>query len=367
MESLGSWPADGARRWLLRLLLSLPFVALSLSAWRAEAPTPLNVVTDDAGNAIRWGSGDFGWISAAYPPVPVGIAGVLPGGTLALGLVGAFVAGALIHSLVERLVRRETPAWLVVLLVATLAATPFFGYMASASLAEFLGFSLVTIAMAGFLRFAMDGDTDGGFQAGLLLGLAAACDASTVVFALFLGLAAPFVAHRRFRASPLVGRASAAVLAFPAVMAVLGWAFLEWRFTGSAFAVLQRSIAAAEPSWSSLGSVTTAVAVVMTQLPLFVLCGILLFLRRRPALIGYLLPFPALVLSLWLGLRAPSGLTVMLYTALALLAVPARPSRPVAALLAVAAVGQLALTWVFIVSRSAEVEQWTRTLLDGIG
>lgn len=311
---------------------------------------------------MRWGSGDFDWIGTAYPPIPVGIAGLLPGGTLALGLVGAVAAGMLIHSIVERLVARGLPGWLTVVLLASLLGTPFFGYMVTGSLAEFLGFTLVTLAMAGFLRFAMYGDTDGGFQAGLLLGLAAACDPSSVVFALLLGVAAPFVAHRRFSSSPDVGRASAAVLAFPAVMAALGWAFLEWRFTGTAFATLQTSIADADLTWSALGQDALALLKAMARLPLFLLCGVLLLLRRKQAVVGYLLPYPALVLSLWLGLRAPSGMTILLYSALALLAVPARPSRLVSVLLAVAAVAQLVIVWTWMLPANAAVTGWADAL-----
>jgi hypothetical protein len=347
----------------VRALLALPFAALAVLAHQRGAPTPLNETTDAAGSAVEWGATDFSWIGTVYPPIPTGIAALLPGGTLPLGLVGALAAGWLIQTLVERMRGRGVPLALRILLLATLVGTPFFGYMSTSGLAEFLGFSLVTIAMAGFLRFAVYGDTDGGFQAGLLLGLAAACDPSTVVFAVTLGLAAPFVARQRFLSSPRIGRASAAVLAFPSLMAAAGWAFLEWRFTGTAFAAVQASVVAADPTLGGLAERTTTLLRVTATLPLVLVSGVLLFLRRRSAIVGYLLPFPALVLSLWLGLRAPSGTTVLLLTALAILAVPSNPTRRLSILLGAAAIAQLVLVWLVVLSFSPDATAWADTLL----
>ncbi|MBM6404437.1 hypothetical protein JQN72_09310 [Phycicoccus sp. CSK15P-2] len=341
------WPRDPIARWAVRTGLSLPYLALAWLVVERGVSSRLNAATDEAGAAVEWGASTFGWVSEAYPPIPVGIAGVLPWGTAALSVVGALAAGPLLHSLVERLVRRDVPVPLVVLLIASVALTPLFGYLATEDLSGFLALALLVVALEGFLRFVTEADTEGGFQAGLLLGVAAACDVSSVVFALLLGASAPFVARARYRGVPAAGRATAAVLAFPAVAALLGWAFLEWRFSGT---VLDSVLEAAtvEHSGDNLGEAAVHVARTTLHLPLFYVCGALLTVRRPAALIAYLMPLPGLVVAAWLGLHTGAGATVVILSGLALLAVPARPSRGVALLLGVAAVAQVVVVWLVV-------------------
>ena len=181
------------------------------------------------------GAAGLAW---AYPPIPTFLASVLPGGAMALALVSSLLAGVAMASLWERLARRHVSVPLSIALLASLACVPAVLYGATQDLAAFAGLAFLIIALDGFARFIVDHDTRGGFQAGLMLALAFGCDPVALVYAAALAAAAPLLAHARYRSEPDAGVATASVLIFPVAAAAAAWAFLEWRFTGSAFATV---------------------------------------------------------------------------------------------------------------------------------
>jgi hypothetical protein len=361
------WPAAPAQRWLLRLALAVPYLALAVAVAARDVTSGANQRLESAGAAISWGSSDIGeFLGQMYPPIPVAVASLLPSGASALAFVGALVAGSILHALWERLHVRETPAWLTLTLLVTFAATPAFAYLTAEDLTGFVGLGLFAAAVTGFLRFATVGDTEGGFLCGLALGVAVACDPVGLVYAVCLGAAAAPVAWSRYRGQTGATRASALVIVFPAIAALLSWTFLQWRFTGSALDWLRDLPGAFEFNdgvVGGLGEAARRVGIGLAVSPLFVVTQVLLVRRRAEAILVALLPIVGLIASLWLGLRTPAGHTIVLLGMLGVLSVPRRPSRPLAAILGVVAVAGWIAAVVQLESTSNVVHEWLRVMV----
>lgn len=358
------WPADPWSRQAVRLALCLPGIVFAVVVGVTTPLPAANVALAEHGLLIRWGADDLSWVSQIWPPLPTAIAGLARGGLVAMAVVAAFFSGGLLHSLIERMVQAGIRPWLIAVAVPSVAVTPLVGYLITHDLAQFMALVFVAMALSGFLRFALDGRTEGGFQAGLLLALGTACDLSTVFHALAMAAAAPLIAHLRYRGQRGAGRATAVVLAFPSVAVVAAWAFLEWRFTGRAFTQVLDSGAFSFPGggWESLGRTLRSVGRAILLTPAFLLAFVLIARRSLPAALGYLIPIPGLVLGLWLGLRPPTGMTVLVLSFLALFAFPRRLSRPVQVVAAVVLVAQAVLTWTVTLDLLPAVQQWWTAL-----
>lgn len=358
------WPADPWARQAVRLALCLPGIVVAVLIGVTTPLPTANVALAQHGLLIRWGADDLSWVSQIWPPLPTAIAGLARGGLVALSVVAAFFSGGLLHSLIERMVQAGLRWWLIAIAVPAVAVSPLVGYLMTHDLAQFMALVFVAMALGGFLRFALDGRTEGGFQAGLLLALGTACDVSTVFHALAMAAAAPLIAHLRYRGQRGAGRATAVVLAFPS-MAVLGaWAFLEWRFTGHVFTQLAAGGAFDFPGggWESLGRALRGVGRAILLAPVFLLVLVLLFRKSPLSALGYLIPIPGLVLGLWLGLRPPTGLTVLVLSFLALFAFPRRLAPTWQVVAAAVVVVQAVLSWTVTVDLLPAVQQWWSAL-----
>ncbi len=303
----------------------------------------------------------LGW---AYPPIPTFLASVLPGGALALALVSSLLAGVAMASLWDRLERRNTPLPLRVMLLASLALVPPVLYGATQDLAAFAGLAFLIVALDGFARFIVDRDTRGGFQAGLMLAFAFGCDPVALVYASALAAAAPLLARARFRSEPHAAVATASVLIFPVAAAAGAWAFLEWRFTGSAFAgIADHGTFFQFPDGVLHGLVAavgdTAWAVLHT--PVYLAVGALLFLRKRIAVAGYAIPLAGLVVADWIGLEYANVTAFMLLAAVAIVTAPRRPGPAATRLLIAAAAAQIVIG-VVATSHTAQVQQFLDVL-----
>lgn len=333
------------------------FAALAVARVLPAGPNDALV---DRASRIVWGAGDLGWIGAVWPPIPVGIAAIAGSSAVALALIGALCSGGLLQALAERMVLARQPWWLVALALVSIEATPAMAFLATADLGAFLALVLLAMAMSGFLRFVLYGRTEGGFQAGLLLGLATACDITAVVYAIVLAAAGPLLAHHRHRGQAGSTAATAAVIAFPALAAAACWAFLEWRFTGGAFRVIRDSGAFTFPTGVASAAVDAVQRLgwILLCSPLYLVAGFFLLRRSAIATVGYLLPLPGLALTLWLGLRPPTGLGVVLLGCLAVLALPVRPKLPAQLLLAAAIIAQWVLTITVTVAWDPTLGAW---------
>ena len=211
-----------------------------------------------------------------------------------------------------------------------LGASPSFALTATTNLAAFMALLFLALALDGFLRFVFLGQTHGGFQAGLTIGIAGLCDPTAVIFAIGFAAAAPLIARSRYRGQRHAGRATAAVLLFPTLAGIAGWIFLCWRFTGSPLGWLRT---AAPGLWSDGGSFH-ALSTALTQsfkpvllTPIFVLAVVLLLVARRPLqAAGICLPLVAVILAKWVGLSF-SGLSIAVVVGIVgVVSLPAAPA-----------------------------------------
>jgi hypothetical protein len=310
----------------------------------------------DGGNAaldrhaanIRWGAGDLAFVHEMYPPLPTGFAGLLPGGPTALAVLGALGAGFVLHFLWQRLVESEVPGWATGPVLAGVAAAPAFALTAVHDLAAFASLALLMAAIAGVLAFAVDGDTGGGFRAGLALGVAAACGLAAVVYAGALGLAAPLIARHRFRGVRYSMRATVLVLLFPTVANVGGWALLEWRYTREVFHTVRADGGLfgfrAGPGPAVLDALS-ATGLAIAHTPLFLVAVAVLVLVRPVAALALALPVVGLLVTTLVGIPTTAEQNTVILALVAAMAIPPRPSRRVAGVFAVSSVLQLALAW----------------------
>lgn len=329
---------------LLRLALSVPYLLLAALTSARGVTSGANRYLEESGALIRWGSRDFGsFIGELYPPIPTAIASILPGGVATLAYVGALAAGGILHVAWERLQQLDTPAWLQAVLLVCFGAAPAFGYLATEDLARFVGLGLFAVAAGAFIRFVAAGDTEAGFLCGLTLGVAIVCDPVALVYAACLGAAAP-AAGMRYGGTRDSAGAAVLVITFPAVGALAGWTFLQWRFTGSPFGWLVDSpgvLDFPDGVWGELVNSVGNTGLALALSPLFVLTQVLVIRRRPEMLLVALLPLVGLTVSLWLGLRVAGGHAQVLLGLVALVSVPRSPSRRVATSVAVAAVAGL--------------------------
>lgn len=336
------WPQAPAARWAVRAALAAPYLVLAAVLTAKGLTSAANARLETSASAVQWGSRDLGsFIAKIYPPVPVAVASALPGGTAALSWAGALVAGLSLHALWERLHLREVPGPLIALLLASFAAMPAFAYMATEDLSGFLGLGLFAIAVTGFLRFAADGDTEGGFVCGLALGLAVLCDPAGLIYAVFLGLAAAPVAWHRYRGRRHSAGASALVIAFPAIASLASWTFIEWRFTGSALTWLTsdpQALRFPNGVWAALGDAAGRVGAGVVLSPLFIVTQVALIRRRAEAALVAVLPLAGSIVAMWVGLRLADHHIVVLLAMIGLTSVPRRPSTTMSLTLAIAAV-----------------------------
>jgi hypothetical protein len=332
----------------VRLGLAAPLVALAVWADRRGFESASHRAFATGAAAVRAGGPDLAGIGAAYPPTPTLLAGLVPGGSLGLGVVASLFAGYTLHLVWEQLVRRGFPTLLVGCLLLPLFAVPAVAYAASQSVAGIALLSLLAVALHGFVRFTVNRDTEAGFVTGLALAAAFTFDPIAVFYALALGTATWFIAHERFRTETSGTRATVAVIVFPTLFTVLAWMFLEWRFTGRVFATISTNpdvLTFPAGVWPALTGAATTVGTALLHVPLFLAVAVVYAVRRPVALVGYLVSVPASVFAVWIGLRYTPVTAYVLFTLVALLSTPRDPGRRTGAALGAVALAQLALAW----------------------
>ncbi len=365
------WPAPALERWLLRVAMALPFVLVALlsrgSRWQADS----NITLAARGDLIRWGDTDLGWIARVFPPLSSGLASVLRGNELAFHLVAAAVIGLTLQRLTGALVRKGLGAPATVAVMSTLALTAPLYYLASTSLEQVLGVALLILALDRLASFVEHGSTEAGFRAGLALGVAVMVEPAAWLYVLTLAAVAPFFAARRTppdvqdRAG--VQGATIAVLVFPAVAALAFWLYLSWWFSSDP---LGGMAAAPVDGWFPGGVAESAlhaarqIGLALLVSPLF-LVAFAFRVRREPrSLVAPLIAVVGLFASLWLGLRAASGLTYIVLTALyVLLLAVRRPSPRRKVVIIVAALAQLTLAWVVVLAVPGPLGDWVRVVV----
>lgn len=336
-----AWPHDAGRRWSLRLICGLPLVAIALGASEAGYASPEIVDLANRAATVREGEG-LDQLSSAYPPIPTLLTAVLPGGTTGISVLSAISGGYALQLVLARLVRRKTGIALGAALIAALVCSPIVWFQATQNPSQFMALMFLVVAIDGFIRFIVREDTAGGFASGLALSGAFLCDPIGLVYAIAIAASGPMLAKRRgFNRR---NRAATLVLIFPTLSMLLSWAFLEWRFSGSAFATVWATTDAFR--FSRVGieqAIIDAISTVAISI-LFLTVGIVVVRRRPRAAATLAVPLFGMVLAAILGFPFTPGLGLVLLTVVALYTVPRRLNVVERLVLCAAAIGQVGLT-----------------------
>jgi hypothetical protein len=342
-----NWPGGRWQRWAARLLFAAPLVALALWAHHLGFVNAGLALLERRSELARAGGPGLRGLSFGYPPLPVLLALVLPGGTLALAIVTCLCSGITLQFVTERLIGRVSLATTVAL-VATLVAVPAMWYAASVLLAPMLALTMLAVALDGFVRFAAYGQTEGGFTAGIALALSFCFDPGALLYGAVMCAFVPLVSHARYQEDRAAFAGITAVLLFPLAAVAGSWLFLVWKFTGTVPGSLDYQVGAhvlAFPGGVAgrLGAAGITAATDLAHVPVYLAAAALLFARQRAAALGLLLPVAALAAALWLGF-AYSGVTAyFMFTLLALVIIASSAPRRFQPVLIAAAVGQVAL------------------------
>jgi len=361
------WPRTIWARWTVRLAIAIPFVALADLVDAVGGRSVTNELLHRHAFSLHLATG-LGWVIHAYPPIPIFVARLLPGGAQGLTVAGALCTGILIQLTIEGLMLRGAPVAQSVLLGAAIALTPIFAFVATQDFAAFLTVALLAVALTALLDFTFNHSTESGFISGIGFGLATMCNLAALPFALAGALATFLIAPQvRVRREVARRRAAATVVFFPSAAVVAGWAFLQWRFTGS----WTKSFSEADPGLfrfpggvlASLGRAATSVGHDLAFAPVLVVAAVFL-LRRRPSSTGTCLTFVGcLIGDLWIGvpLSAPTIVILLGVVALALLPERLTTSEHVALWVCVAL--QLGAAYAGLSFGLAPVSAWAHHLL----
>ncbi|MBD3779714.1 MAG: hypothetical protein IE923_10680 [Micrococcales bacterium] len=364
-----TWPARPGARWLLRLAFAAPFVVVALvsraSPWRAVANEELAA----RGALIRWGDAALTWTAEVFPPLSAAAASVLGGDLLLMSLFAAAVLGFTLQRLAGVLVREGHGPWATAAVVAALVLTPPLAYLAANDLESLLGIALVVLALDGIASFVERRSTEAGFRAGLAMGVLVVLEPGGWLYALGLAATAPFFARHAGRAGQGATSATVAVLLFPAVAAVLFWLYLSWWFSDDPLGGFARATA---DGWfpggvgASAVSAARQMALSLLAAPLVLVAGTVRGLRDPWSLIAPGIALVGLYLSLWLGLRTPAGQTYVVLTALwVLLLAPRNPSPRRRLLVVGAALLQIAIAWLVVLTTGTTLADWVSALASG--
>lgn len=364
------WPRTSRARWVVRLAVAIPFVALADLANAAGGPSPNNVALHHQATSLHWVGGQLGWIAHAYPPLTLSVARLFPGGARGLAIAGGLCTGILIQLTVERLLLRAIPIANAVVLTAGVALTPAFWFLASQDFSAFLTLSLLSIGLTGLLDFTFNRSTESGFIAGIGFGLATMCDLAALPFAVAGALATLFVAPQAKAVREIARRrAAATVVLFPSAAALAGWAFLQWRFSGS----WTESFTRADPMlfrfpggvWVSLARAASSVGHDLVFAPVLVAAAALLFVRRPSSSLACLAFVGCVIANRWVGVSFSGPTVVVLLGVVALVLLPERLKASEQAVLWVCVALQVAIAYGGLHLGLPQVAAWTHRLIAG--
>ncbi|MBO0802247.1 MAG: hypothetical protein J2P25_04120 [Nocardiopsaceae bacterium] len=282
--------------------LSLPLIALAVWANSKGfvAPT-MQYVHARAATAAR-GPG-LSHLQYVYPPLPVLLSLILPGGPLALSIVTCLFSGTMLAYMLW-----QAPSPWALALLAPLVAVPAMWFIGSQLLPQVVAISFLAVALQGFIRFSAYGETYGGFIAGLALAVSYSADPAALLYAGVMCVFVFLTGAARYRGHIEAPVGVCAVLVFPCVAMAACWSFLLWKFTGNWPGNLDYSpnahvLAFPQGVLPGLGNALVAAAADLVRAMLYPMAAALVAIRRRTRLfgVGLVLPVLALAVARWLG------------------------------------------------------------------
>jgi hypothetical protein len=315
-ESYRARAARAAANGALAVALALPLIFLAVWASHRGFASPSLAWIEQRGRLATAGPG-FSHLQYVYPPLPVLLALILPGGVLGLAIVTCLFSGAMMLILLRRV---EIMTAVVVLL--PLVCVPAMWYTASELLPQVVALTFLAVALRGYVQFADYGETYGGFITGLALAVSYAADPGALVYAAVMCLTVPLVGAGRYRRDWEAPIGICAVLVFPCVALAASWSFLLWKFTGNwpgnlSYAPNAHVLAFSGGVLASLGHAVLSSLQDVARAILYLCAGLLVAARRRAAGLGLLLPVIALAAALWLGFDYSPVTSYFMFTLLA--------------------------------------------------
>jgi len=228
---------------------------------------------------------------------------------------------------------------------------PIMWYAASQLLVTVTALAFLAVALDGFIRFTVHGQTEGGFVAGLALAGSLLCDPGAFFYGVVMCAFVPLIGARRYHSGQATA-ALGAVLLFPLAALTVGWAFLVWKFSGHWTGDLHYAPGAHPFTFPAgvareLTHALRSVGAGLLHAPLYLAAGAVLGFRRPLAGLGLLLPLAALTLALWVGLPYSAITVYLLLPILALVVISDNAERRLEPMLVIVALAQfaLALAW----------------------
>jgi hypothetical protein len=334
-----------SRHVALALLFAAPLLFVAITAHNRGFVSPGNQWIVHRGEIATSGPG-LSKLQYLYPPLPVLLSIVVPGGVFGLAICTCLFSGLMASFLVRRIGLLKA-----LVLGLPLTFVPEMWFVSSELIAPVLALTFLAIALFGFIEFASRGETYGGFIAGLALAASYAADPGALLYAAVMCLFVPLLGSARFNGDPQGPIGASAVIAFPVVAMALCWSFLIWKFSGTWPGDLKYSPTADVFGfpYGVLGGLGHALVTTLGDLArsvLYITAGVLLCLRRRTILVGLglLLPVIALAVALWLGFAYSSVTAYYLFVLLAITVIIDHKlidRQEFAAVLAIAAVVQV--------------------------
>jgi hypothetical protein len=308
-----------SRHAALALLFAAPLLFLAITAHNRGFVSPTTQWIVHRGEIATSGPG-LSKLQYLYPLLPVLLSIIVPGGAFGLAICACLFSGLMASFLVRRIGLLRT-----LVLGLPLTFVPEMWFVSSELIAPVLALTFLAIALFGFIEFAKDGRTYGGFIAGLALAASYAADPGALLYAAVMCLFVPLLGAERFHHDPQGPIGASLVIAFPCVAMAACWSFLVWKFSGTWPGDLHYSVNADVLGfpYGVLGGLGHALLTTFGDLArsaLYVTAGVLLCLRRRSILLGLglLLPVIALTLAIWLGFDYSSVTAYYLFVLLAI-------------------------------------------------
>jgi hypothetical protein len=362
---IAKYPRTRWRRWMLRLVASIPYIAVAIwfdiashHTWAGTANAELATRVD----TLQWGGSGITVLASLYPPISSIVAIVIPGGALGLGIVGALIAGVILQMVIQALQRKEFAPALRVIFVLSLALTPTFTYLVTTNLQAALGLLFFGLGMIDVVRFVTYANTQAGFRAGLLFACSAFSDSTFLPAAVVAAVAGALIIQSR----PGSRAANAVVLVFPTLAVMGALALLGIAFGAGPLAMVHGDFtwdpARAATYVASLGGFRGIIYLAPT---LIVVLAAVLLRRARVALVAVLLT-AMIGLAYIVGLTPPgyAGNNYVMMLLLSVAIVPTPKSRSQMALTAILSLVLWVIGWINAFQQPA-IAHWMHMLIGG--
>ena len=360
---LDPYPRNTLTRWLVRLAFAVPFVIVSiLASFGGEHGESRNDLLIARAAEIDWSRGDPQWLAQLYPPIPTLFALAAPDALL-LAIIGSLIAGIFIQWMMEIMVQRRLPVTTVAILLVALAANPLFAYLATENLPVILALAFFGRGISDTVRFVRWGNTQAGFNAGLMFMFATLSDLSSLLYVASLVLTVPFLPVGRRHQSGAKW-ANMLVLVFPTLSALGTWVVLNLAFLGTPFGT-DTPFAGAAAGAASLSALLSpsGFLIMASVLSAWVIA---LIVRRPGAIIVSTLVFGTILLGVAVGITAPTavGITYILMLLLAIAFIPAARKPGAIIMVDLVAIAQIWIAWATALSRDITVD-WLQAVVEG--